>query len=446
MDELELKKLKKEVEFDLCMDRQKLITSYPFFGSIAMRLNLIPVRDVRCPTACTDGMNIYMDIAFYQSLSDEQRLFVIAHEVMHVVLAHMLRLQKRDGFVFNIATDMEVNAILLDEHFTLLPDVIIPDAKLKGKSAEEIYEILIKEQKKNQNSNGGSKNGNSGVGGCGGSGQSSKNSNSNGKQQSNNTNKGKQFDKHIYRTQEDDKEEQGITVTDKYGEVGFDKDFSPSISRDLAEKIREHIVSATQMTKRSKGRVPSSLSNYIDKLLTPEISWKELLTQFITSRYGGSRRWLPPSRRHCYRKLYLESRRSDTINIVVAIDTSGSTSNDIEKFLSEIVGLVDSFGNYTMTIIQCDCAIQKVDQFDDGNPFPKDNISSYTINGFGGSSTIPVFDYIEKNMDRIDCLVYFTDGYIDCPTNIPPYEVLWILTKDCCSTFTSFGKKVVFKN
>lgn len=428
MEETELKQLKKEVEFDLCMDRQRLITSYPFFGSIAMRLNLIPVRDIRCPTSCTDGTNIFMDISFYKSLSDDHRLFVLAHEVMHVVLAHMLRLQKRDSLVFNIATDMEINSILLKERFTLLPDVILPDDKLKGKSAEEIYEILIKEQKGKKSSRGKSR-------------QSS---------DDNKIGNVGQFDKHIYSdnvhdNDSNDNEHKSLTVKDKYGEVGFDKDFLPLISRDLEEKIREHIVAATQMVKRAKGNVPASLSNYIDKLLQPEISWKELLNQFITCRYGGSRRWLPPSRRHCYRKLYLESRRNETINIVVAIDTSGSTRNDIVKFLSEIVGLVDSFGNYTMTIIQCDCTIQKVDQFDDGNPFPKDDINSYAIEGFGGSSTIPVFDYVNSNFDNVDCLVYFTDGFIDSPSTAQDYEVLWILTTDGNTEFTSFGKKVKFK-
>jgi hypothetical protein len=40
-------------------DRMKLLRWRPFIGTLAMNLQLIPVVDHRCPTACTDGKNIF---------------------------------------------------------------------------------------------------------------------------------------------------------------------------------------------------------------------------------------------------------------------------------------------------------------------------------------------------------------------------------------------------
>ena len=61
----QLKKMKREVRDSLANDRNIILNLYPFTGNISMRFDLIPVRDKRCRTACTDGKNIYMDIDFY---------------------------------------------------------------------------------------------------------------------------------------------------------------------------------------------------------------------------------------------------------------------------------------------------------------------------------------------------------------------------------------------
>ena len=39
----------------LARDRQELLIKYPFTGSVLMRMELVPVRDDRLETACTDG-------------------------------------------------------------------------------------------------------------------------------------------------------------------------------------------------------------------------------------------------------------------------------------------------------------------------------------------------------------------------------------------------------
>ena len=75
----------------LAQDRQKLLMKLPFTGSLVMRLDLVPVSDVRLETASTDGDRIFVDVDFYSKLGAAERLFVLAHEVWHCALLHFLR-------------------------------------------------------------------------------------------------------------------------------------------------------------------------------------------------------------------------------------------------------------------------------------------------------------------------------------------------------------------
>lgn len=154
LSEEQLKKLKKECAESLARNRHKLLVDMPFIGSIAMRFDLIPVRDARCRTACTDSKVIYFDIDFYSKLTDPERVFVLAHETFHCLLLHFSRKQTRDQELFNIATDMEVNNALNEnstgKSYAPPKSVLFPPPKMKGKSAEVIYDWLLKQQQQNK--------------------------------------------------------------------------------------------------------------------------------------------------------------------------------------------------------------------------------------------------------------------------------------------------------
>jgi predicted metal-dependent peptidase len=147
-----LAELKKKISESLALDRHGLIFDFPFTASLMMRLDLIPTRDKRNMTACTDGKSIYFDCDFYTRLSKKERAFVLAHEVWHNVLLHLSRKQTRDAQLFNIATDMEVNHLLASEAAgkSIEPPegLLFPPKNLEGKSAEVIYDYLLKQAKK----------------------------------------------------------------------------------------------------------------------------------------------------------------------------------------------------------------------------------------------------------------------------------------------------------
>ena len=160
--------------------------------------------------------------------------------------------------------------------------------------------------------------------------------------------------------------------------------------------------------------------------------------------FGGRRQWLPPQRRHIYNEMYFQSRRSETIDVVVVIDTSGSCLGDLPKFFTELCGLIGSFGHYKMMVIQCDCRVDDVKEYDsEGEQFNPD--TKFETSGGGGTSFCPPFEYLEKHGIKPECLIYFTDGYGDAPEKYPGYPVLWILTSDGSEDFCDWGKKIRFK-
>ncbi len=215
-------------------------------------------------------------------------------------------------------------------------------------------------------------------------------------------------------------------MSDEWGEVGFDPDFAPSIDRRLAEKVRERIVAVAQQIERTRGTVPGYLESLVKAALRPQIRWQEVLAQFVTSCYGGSRRWLPPSRRHLGQGLYLQSSRQERLRAMVAVDTSGSTTADLPQFFSELGALLQSFGDHEVTVIQCDCEIQDVEEFDAFHPVCAPEWRTF---GYGGTDFRPPFDWLAEHPEKEPaCFIYVTDGCGPAPETPPPCPVLWVLT------------------
>jgi len=140
--------------------------------------------------------------------------------------------------------------------------------------------------------------------------------------------------------------------------------------------------------------------------------------------FDSTRKWLPPNRRHVYKKVYLPSlRKEKQLNIVIAIDTSGSTTGDIVKtFVSEVFAILNSFGGYQLRLIQCDMNIAEDVIFDMDNPFIPDD---FKLKGGGGTDFHPVFDLLAKDYEPPEVLLYLTDGYGSAPNKKPHYPVIW---------------------
>ena len=123
--------------------RTQLLLDNPFFGNIAMRLDLVETDQF--DTMATDGKRILFNPAFVAKHSNAHLKGVVAHEVCHVMFKHHLRRGERDQNNWNVAADYAINSILVDAGFSLPEDGLI-DLAWRGQSAEDIYRVLFQDQ------------------------------------------------------------------------------------------------------------------------------------------------------------------------------------------------------------------------------------------------------------------------------------------------------------
>ena len=135
--------------------KRKMLAKYPRFGSEIATASIEFRNDLPFNTAATDGKNIYFDPNYFENLSENDKLFTIAHEILHIKFMHMFRLIDKDGKMrnlefWNIATDAIINANLERDGFTIKEGLVnMPEAIQY--SAEEFYQKLLKENEQKLN-------------------------------------------------------------------------------------------------------------------------------------------------------------------------------------------------------------------------------------------------------------------------------------------------------
>ena len=457
--------------------RHAVVMKFPFIGEISLRMGLIPTRDSKNPTSTSDGSKIYIDLDFLSKLRKEELSYVIGHEVWHNVLLHPARKQTRDPKLFDLACDMEVNWLLeqnnKEQVFCIPYNAPMPPREIQGESCEVIYDWLVKNCQMKPNDNQSSMQFGQLDSGSSGkeeekkdkssqekedkNGQPCNGEPSNGGNEQNNhdweCNANNDVDRSLKQQPKKSKSLTGQFDTHRYidkseqeeddGQGNKDNDFKPQMSKSFCEEMREATIAQLQKCALGQGAMPIGIESFVKKLEKPEIPWQEHLSQFITQIHTGKLEWTPPSRRHLYQDLYLQSHREKKIKIALAIDTSGSTFNILPNFFAEMESLMKSFDAYEITRIDCDAAVEKVVVYDnDSAPFSKNESKGIDWNGGGGTSFVPPFKYVkEKNLD-IDAFVYLTDGFGPAPKKAPSYPVLWVLPKDGSKDFCGWGKKV----
>lgn len=135
----------------------QLMLNHPFFATLIAHLPTVPRPPAwflalgAPPTACVDGKRIYYNAEWVGTLSEKQRMGLLAHEVLHPAFQHLWRRGNRNVNLWRVATDLVVNAILLDTKdengqpaFDLPPDRLF-DARFRGMAAEQVYALLERE-------------------------------------------------------------------------------------------------------------------------------------------------------------------------------------------------------------------------------------------------------------------------------------------------------------
>lgn len=368
----------------------QLMLRSPFISTLLLSMELVQTDDLPY-LAATDGTRILVNSQASASLSLEQLVSLLAHEVLHVAFLHPLRMQNRDPDLWNVACDYAVNWLLHTSKFAL-PEGALLDASFADLSAEEIY-ARLSDAASSSSGKGKPSEGLKTAGAISG------------------PQKGTQSRKTSQKGPRPGTPQSYGAVLQPVGEN------VQQLEADLISKI----VQAAQAAKAA-GKLPLGIDRYVEGLLEPKVSWKQLLRRFVTEAVGRQvQTWVPPNRRLIHLGHYLPGWMG-TPHVVVAIDTSGSISNkELSAFEAELVSLVEELDART-TVIYCDAAIQGVQEFMPGEPI------QLRAKGGGGTVFTPVFEYIASAIPDCRVLIYMTDLEGTFPEAPPPYPVIWVST------------------
>ena len=353
---------------------------YVFFATLAFRLGC-EVRREGNPTACTDGRKIYINPEFWMGLTDDERVGVVAHEVMHPALMHHTRRMGRDPMKWNIAADGAINQILKESGLTLPSDCVLPgkpplSKAAPGLSAEEYYELIDKDYEKQKS----------------------------------------------------------------YTLIGDVMDgFGDESERSRSEAEWKVSVAAAHEQAKRRGDVPGWLEKVVQAILEPQVDWTAELADFLKAMAKNDYRWSPPNRRFVWQGMYLPSLGGETIgDVVFFVDTSGSCWDDdtLSRFAAECQGVFDAY-DCKIHIVYADCDIQRVDEWE-----PGDGDLELRVAGGGGTSHVKCWEWLKEQEFEPACVICLTDGWTEFGED-PGFPLLWALTDE--NVRPPFGKSLYIK-
>lgn len=132
-----------DLERRLSASLLRLRSRAPFFAALALFARTLPTDS--CPTAATDGRDVFFHPPFLRGLTPAEADGVLLHEVLHAALLHIPRRGGREPLLWNVAADIVVNGIVDALPEFALPRGALRDREMERFSVEEVYEMLGRE-------------------------------------------------------------------------------------------------------------------------------------------------------------------------------------------------------------------------------------------------------------------------------------------------------------
>jgi predicted metal-dependent peptidase len=309
------------------------------------------------PTAATDGRELLINPDFFMNLSPNERLTLLAHEALHVLLDHMHRKGTRDHKLWNVAGDYVINNSLKQAQYAI-PKGGLVDSKYDGMTTEQVYIILNKktdQQKKDlfNQCKDGSLNGND------------------------------------------------ITYPDQV-------DPADAVTQDEVTSVILRAMTQAKAMGQPPGSLPSEVDIELQKTLNPPLPWHIILQNYLTSFAKedftfrkANRRFLPDH--------YLPTAHSEAVcNIAIAVDISSSVSDhEFDVFIGKIAEIQAMMKPEKITIVSFNTQITGTQVLTvEDNPLTK-----LKFKGRGGTAIAPVLDWLADNKPTVALI--FTDGEFD---------------------------------
>ena len=350
------------------------INHYPLLGGLASGFKIIEVgygsqsakyHDISIAAVDVSQREIYVNSS--AGLTLEEWKFVLAHEYLHAGLQHHERCAGRDPYLWNVACDYVVNGWLSEMHIGIMPmNGLLYDEALKDFSAEEIYDILVKDLKKNSK----------------------------------------------------------LQTFRGYGKSDIlDRGYAESKLKpaNLDEFCKNALRSGLEYhTSSGRGFIPAGLVEEIRALSMPPIPWDVELAKWFDINFAPiekRRTYARPSRRQdstpdIPRPSYIMQdipEYSRTYGVI--IDTSGSMS---AKLIGYALGAAASYSAAKdvplVRVVFCDAFA-----YDIGYVSPDDIAGRVEVRGRGGTVIQPAVDLLEqaKDFPRNAPILIITDGEIE---------------------------------
>lgn len=356
-----------------------------FYGYFLFQMG----REIRFDITSATSINfkdakyvMYFNPIIFLELNMEQMQSTIKHEILHVLSQHLIRLKdfkdKYSTLALNLAMDVVVNQCL---------DCLCP------------YSVTLEYINNKYNLN---------------------------------LEKFKTFEYYLEKIQteldlQEENDEGEIVDNNENVAVDFDAEkthdiweecieIDEKILRDFTEKFADNA---------KKGSVPTYIENMIKSLKNSkgELPWNLYLKKLMGAIEANKKKTITRRNRRQPNRLDLRGElRGHKAEIAVAIDISGSISDEeFKQAIKEVLTIVKSH-NQEITIIECDKEIKRTYKVKS----PKD-IKERVASG-GGTKFLPVFEY--ANNKKINLLIYFTDGKGEEKLEIKPrgYKTLWVIS------------------
>ncbi|MCB2293451.1 VWA-like domain-containing protein [Clostridium algoriphilum] len=356
-----------------------------FYGYFLLQMSREIKYDISAPTAVNFKLSryvIYFNPYIFLNLSGDQMKSTIKHEIYHILSSHLNRARglktKYSTLAINMAMDIVVNQYLnyLPPYATTIDSINFKySLKLQPYMSMESYAAEIQES--------------------------------------------------LNLLEEDENEE------DDSKEKHIEKEYDVSKTHDLwEESIEGDEETLKNFTKKfaalsEKGKVPLYLEKTLKGLKgnKGEIPWNLYLKKIMGTLESDKKKTVARRSRRQPNRLDLRGElRGHTARITLAIDISGSISDEeFQGAIKEVFNIVKTY-KHEITLIECDTEIRQV--------YKVKSINSVRerCNSRGGTKFEPVFKYVNNTDTNI--LIYFTDGKGEEELDVMPkgYKTLWVIS------------------
>jgi len=392
-----------DIENKLAAARTRLIIDKPFLGALVLRLPLVMADPQWCQTTATDARKFYYNPEFIEQLSLSETQFILAHEALHCALSHFARREHRIKHRWDLACDFAINPLLIKDGLQAPPGTLY-EKTFDGMTAEEIYPFI--EDNENQET----------------------------------------LDQHLYdqpqeqssqqnqnpnppppRSKQEYEEGKGEKPQQQPDEQLGGAPQPPPLSHDEAENLsvqwQQRLAGAAQQAQQA-GKLSGDMARLVDFLLQPKLPWRMLLARYMTSLARDDYSYTRPSTRRGDPAIF-PSLRSSQVDVIIALDTSGSISPDeMQEFVTEIDAIKGQM-RARISLHACD------DTLAEKGPWTYEPWEEFClpndVQGGGGTDFRPVFKWADALDRSPDLLIYFTDAEGRFPEAPPYYPVIWLV-------------------